>query len=1112
MPVKLVDNVKIYNTTTGTGAIVLGSPVPAYRGVEALTNGQVYSYSIHQGANYEYGRGTYLAAGQQLIRSPIASSTGGTALDLQPNAEVAFVALAEDIQNGPPALELFADRITIANDSSGAPSPSSQTTTFSAIPFNFTGPITWSLTDFGGTALTPVTDYLSSATGASVTMTAAAFTTGRGATRGVIVTATPPDGSGAAARSWTVVGTDPGINAKTLTVTASRNQIKYDSTGTATPSTQTTTLTANKQNTTATVTWTIADLSGAAVTPASAYLSADTGDSVTLTRVNFDTARGSTNGLTITATLTDGATISNSTTIVANKDGAAGANGADGYTPKLLSGAGLPANNQYANGDTYIDTVTGLKYGPKTNGAWPLGSVADVNAATPSRYKVDFTQAGATLPAAHWTLTRASSRTDMLYTDDYTYAYNTYGSGVPVIRAGKGLGVWQSAQQLLANPAAPVTETLTLNNTGVYILTDWGPPGSAMGVAFGTGTGTITDPTLTAASSLAGNAKSFLIITMTSTGTVVFTPSGGLTKANVTINPLGGGASLSQPVPFIPTQSTVPADWIAGTSTFNAMIGGAKGYFLVGVSGITSAKNYARLPSPLGLNGITASYVATDTTYNFFDVGSHHVDNNPTGNFAFSTGVTMARTWDTGQATVTYGAGDRVEASFPYTHNNGVAVTASCLGGAATTGTYANYTQINGWITGYEIATEARLSDEALYNLYAPTALPTLDTLIKGYTGPSQFKKFLSAYRKMKAGLLDHVRIVVNGPSHEAGYFGSPGPANVRAYSWPYQMVTDLIAAGYSITDDTFCGPNNYTDGATGYTGTNQYDSRITYSGTAPTKTGRQIGGEVIVIPAGTTRTVMPARGNTSRFIMGVYTAPSGYGSVEVSTDGGTTALVATETGIATNSTTAAAGVTTLTFNQTLGANAWTIKAVGGPVHVSFGQAYNPAAKQIVVFNTARDNWKVHDLALNVAPENSHLLGITTLAPALIIGGVDQTNDMGGGGTTYSSYSTDRDAIIANAMATADVVLFIDPRSNTATYTQTVQDTIMNYARIAGSDNALAIYDLPTWKTYAILAAQGMYSMSPLAGADNLHLGPQGIKRLKSNQMGDLLKRILATA
>lgn len=810
-----------------------------------------------------------------------------------------------------------------------------------------------------------------------------------------------------------------------------------------------------------------------------------------------------------------GVAITNSGTTsaaVLNFTVATGDTGPAGTTGSRYFGYGAPANNQYVNGDTYTDLNTGLVYGQKTGGKWPLGTVSDINAATPSRYKVDFTQTGATLPAAHWTLTRTTSRTDMLYTDDYTYAYNTYGSGVPVIRAGKGLGVWQAAQQILANPAAPAVESPTLNNTGVYIVTCWGPPGSALGVAFGTGTGTITDPSLAAASSLAGNAKSFLIITMTSTGTVTFTPSGGLTKANVTINPLAGGTSLSQPVPYIPTQSTVNADWIAGTSTFNTLIGAAKGYFLIGVSGITGAKNYSRLPSPLGLNAITAGYVTADTTYTFFDVASHSVASNSTGNYAFSTGVTMARTWDTGQATVTYGAGDRVENVFGFTHNNGVAVTASTLGGAATTGTYANYTQINGWVTGYEIATEARLTDEALYNLYTQTQLPTLDTLIKGYVGPSQFKKFLSAYRKMKAGVLDHVRVLVNGPSHEGGYLGSPGPANVRSLSWPYQMVTDLIAQGYAITDDTFCGPNNYTFGAAGYTGTIQYDSRLTYTGTAPTKTGRQIGGEVIVIPAGGTLTLTPARGNTARFILGVYTAASGYGSVEVSIDGGTTPIAATETGLATNSTTAAANLITLTFNATLGANAWTIKAVGNPVHVSFGQAYNPAAKQIVVFNAGRDNWRVADLARDIAYENSHLKAITTLAPVLSFGNSDQTNDMGSGGTAYSSFSADQTTILANIMATADVVLFIDPRSNPATFTQTIQDTITNYARAIGADNSVAIYDLFSWKTYAILSTAGLYSMSPLAGADNLHLGPQGLKRLKSNQMGDLLKRILATA
>lgn len=92
----LVDLVKISSASTGPGAITLGIAVPGYRGTEALTNGVVYSYAIQQGSNWEYGRATYLAAGPQLIRSPLASSAGGVALDLQPNAAVAIVALVED--------------------------------------------------------------------------------------------------------------------------------------------------------------------------------------------------------------------------------------------------------------------------------------------------------------------------------------------------------------------------------------------------------------------------------------------------------------------------------------------------------------------------------------------------------------------------------------------------------------------------------------------------------------------------------------------------------------------------------------------------------------------------------------------------------------------------------------------------------------------------------------------------------------------------------------------------------------------------------------------------------------------------------------------------------
>jgi hypothetical protein len=96
----LVDNVAIYAASIGNGAITLGSAVPGFRGREALTNGNTYSYSILQGAQFEYGRGQYLFTGSQFVRSPLSSSNGGTAITLQANAIVTFVALAEDITSG----------------------------------------------------------------------------------------------------------------------------------------------------------------------------------------------------------------------------------------------------------------------------------------------------------------------------------------------------------------------------------------------------------------------------------------------------------------------------------------------------------------------------------------------------------------------------------------------------------------------------------------------------------------------------------------------------------------------------------------------------------------------------------------------------------------------------------------------------------------------------------------------------------------------------------------------------------------------------------------------------------------------------------------------------
>lgn len=106
MASSLVTLVKIGVNSTGSGAIVLGSAVEGNRGLEVLTNGTVYSYSIQQDAAWEFGRGTYLAEGAQLIRAVIDSSDGGTPISLKVGAQVAFTALAEDLM---PSAQLTAD-------------------------------------------------------------------------------------------------------------------------------------------------------------------------------------------------------------------------------------------------------------------------------------------------------------------------------------------------------------------------------------------------------------------------------------------------------------------------------------------------------------------------------------------------------------------------------------------------------------------------------------------------------------------------------------------------------------------------------------------------------------------------------------------------------------------------------------------------------------------------------------------------------------------------------------------------------------------------------------------------------------------------------------------
>jgi hypothetical protein len=182
-------------------------------------------------------------------------------------------------------------------------------------------------------------------------------------------------------KSKTGVAGAAGAAAKGLVVSSDRQTITYDSAGNPSPASQTTTFTATKQNSTAVVNWTATRADGVSISPVTLLLSAATGDSVTMTAGNFDTQRGTTLGVIVAATITDGLTLSDRISVVKVQDGAQGAQGIQG-----VPGGSLYTWVAYANAlDGSVDFTTGL---PGTRAYIGISSnnVSSVESTNPADY------------------------------------------------------------------------------------------------------------------------------------------------------------------------------------------------------------------------------------------------------------------------------------------------------------------------------------------------------------------------------------------------------------------------------------------------------------------------------------------------------------------------------------------------------------------------------------------------------------------------------------------------------------------------------------------------------------------------------------------------------
>ena len=85
--------------TPGTGVITLGSAVSGYQtfAQAGVNNTDVVNYVAIDGANWEYGYGTYASSGTKLTRTTIlASSNGGSAVSLTSAAIILVDVFAED--------------------------------------------------------------------------------------------------------------------------------------------------------------------------------------------------------------------------------------------------------------------------------------------------------------------------------------------------------------------------------------------------------------------------------------------------------------------------------------------------------------------------------------------------------------------------------------------------------------------------------------------------------------------------------------------------------------------------------------------------------------------------------------------------------------------------------------------------------------------------------------------------------------------------------------------------------------------------------------------------------------------------------------------------------
>jgi len=196
------------------------------------------------------------------------------------------------------------------------------------------------------------------------------------------------------------------------------------------------------------------------------------------------------------------------------------------------------------------------------------GSLFDINIATGQSF-------GCTISTCLSNARVGTTATDLLYTDPPGVAYTTYAANVLRIKTGAGPLIEDATTNLIVNPTAPATQTITIGSTGNYSLWVNGVPNTYGIYTLTAGTATIT---INTAGGIAQNGT-YVSFNVSVVGTVVVTLTGSLSVAQM--------EKRIAPTSF--TLTTRNSDDVSAIGPLKALLQAATGTVMMSINGIPNA-------------------------------------------------------------------------------------------------------------------------------------------------------------------------------------------------------------------------------------------------------------------------------------------------------------------------------------------------------------------------------------------------------------------------------------------------------------------------------------------------------------------------------------------